>query len=360
MTKEATVKKNKIYFVYISESNTGISGKAKKIAEGFESADCELTTLFLGSAHGKLSRVVEMLSVYCRFAIRTIVGGDDIIFMRYAYYFFPLYLLAFLMRKNLQIEINSNVQGEHRLSGRKIRAKFDAIADRLAVKASTRVHVVSKQLEAIYKNRYPMANIVFNSNFVVDECFEQRAVREKNDKTNLVFLGDTSQPWHGIDIFLEKFIVDRQWFVDNCIFHIVGRVSRRIEELIEMHEMSEYVITHGFLRGKEKSLVMKHMDIGVGAFNLGVIGLEETTSIKNGEYLFGGIGLLLGYEDPVIPSSLPFVHTINIHAAGSDEFGKLKEFIESYSRSDGYEYLAHQFAKDKLMVDGYIAKILQE
>lgn len=346
----------RVLFVYSNEANTGLSSKAKKIEDGFRNAGYVVDTIYFASSHDKLSRLYEWLRINVEFIRSVTTVTYNVIYIRYAYYFGLMYFVGWLCRCPFQIEVNSNIQGELAQRGQRLRARCDQLIGRIACRTAKRVHVVSKQLERIYQNSYPTAEVVFNPNFVVSEEVPSNRLLRETNITNLVFLGNAAQPWHGIEGFIQKVIVDNQWFVSNCCLHLVGQRTAQIDALIARHGLHEVVKSHGFLTGDAKVGILQKMDIGIGCFDLGVIGLTETTSIKNGEYLYSGLALLLGYEDPACPLELSFVGKIDIKA--EDARDAFETYIRRIRAIPDVRMKAHEYAKTHLLVKHYIDKII--
>lgn len=343
-------------FVYANNEKTGLSAKAKKIEEGFRDAGYDVDAVYFSSGQGQGGRACEWLKANYSFIRSIATTRYDVIYMRYAYYFGPMYAAAWIWRRQFQIDVNSNVQGELAQSGQRLRAKCDAVIMWMVCRTAKRVHVVSRQLERMYRKSYPTAEVVFNPNFVVSEEKPSDRVLGEHNAANLVFLGNAAQAWHGIDKFIRKIIVGNRRFAETCRLHLVGRSTAEIDGLITEHGLQEVVHVHGFLTGDAKVEILKDMDIGIGCFDLGVIGLTETTSIKNGEYLHSGLALLLGYEDPACPSELSFVGKLALD--GEDPWLDFESYIRRIRAVPDLRRNAHEYARTHLLVNHYIDKII--
>ena len=346
----------RVLFVYSNETKTGLSAKAEKIEDGFRSAGYDVDAIYFSSGHERGARVYEWLKINWRFLYSIMTLRYDVIYIRYAYYFGMIYLAAWLRRCPFQVEVNSNIQSELARSGQGFRAKCDRLTMWMACRAAKRVHVVSKQLTQTYREMYPEAEVVFNPNFVVSEWGPSDRVIGENSIINLVFLGNAAQPWHGIEKFIQKIIVGNQWFPDHCCLHLVGQSTENINELIARHRLHHVVKSHGFLTGDAKAGILGEMDIGIGCFDLGVKGLTETTSIKNGEYLHSGLALLLGYEDLVCPSELSFVGKIILDA--EEVRSDFEAYICRIRAMPDLRMKAHEYARTHMLIKHYIDKII--
>lgn len=342
--------------VYATEGNTGLSSKAEKIADGFRSAGYDVDTICFTSNCHKAARLYEWLKVNSAFLYSILRVRYDVVYARYAYYFGLIYVAAWVLRCPLQIEVNSNVREELLQRGHVLRATFDQVIMWIAFHTAKRLHVVTKQLKQLYQAAYPKADIVFNPNFVVSEQMPSDRMLGEGSVVNLVFLGNASQPWHGIEKFIKRIVAENQWFAKNCCLHLVGQRTAQIDELIARYSLHDIVKCHGFLVGDAKARVLGEMDVGIGCFDLAVKGLTEATPIKNGEYLYSGLALLLGYEDSVCPSELPFVGKVVLDDEKAQEC--VEVFIQQIRSMSDLRAKTHDYARRHMLVQKYIDKII--
>lgn len=342
--------------VYSFENNTGVSAKAQKIVDGFRNVGYDVDAIYFSSNRGKVTRFHEWLKIHIVFIYSVLRVRYDVIYARYAYYFGLIYVMAWILRCPLQVEINTNIQEELLQRGHALRAKCDRLTMWIAFHAAKRLHVVTNQLKQLYQAAYPKADIVFNPNFVVSEQVPSHRVLIAGSVVNLVFLGHAGQPWHGVEKFIRGIIIGNQWFANNCCLHLVGQSTTQLDKLIAMHRLHDVVRSHGFLTGDAKTKTLGEMDVGIGCFDLAVKGLTEATPIKNGEYLHSGLALLLGYEDSVCPSHLPFVGKVVLDA--SDVKDSFEAYIRRIRAIPNLRAMAHDYAKSHMLVEKYIKKII--
>lgn len=341
--------------VYATQGNTGLSSKAEKIADGFRSAGYDVDTICFTSSSHKGVRLYEWLKVNRAFLYSVLRIRYDVVYARYAYYFGLMYVMAWLLRCPLQIEVNSSAE-EFMQRGQFLRTICDRVTLWIAFHTAKRLHVVTKQLKQLYQATYPKADIVFNPNFVVSEQMPSNRILGEGSVVNLVFLGDASQPWHGIEKFIQRIVIGNQWFVKNCCLHLVGQRTAQIDDLIARYGLHDVVKCHGFLAGDAKARVLGEMDVGIGCFDLAVKGLIEATPIKNGEYLHSGLALLLGYEDSVCPSELPFVGKVLLDDGNAREC--VEVYIQRIRSMPDLRTKTHDYARRHMLVTRYIDKII--
>ncbi len=342
--------------VYSHEENTGLRAKAQKIVDGFNGAGYDVDTIYFSSGGYKVARFYAWLKINGAFVYSVLTVRYDVIYARYAYYFGLIYVMAWLLRCPLQVEINANIQEELLQRRHVLRAKCDRLTMWIAFHTAKRLHVVTKQLKQLYQATYPKADIVFNPNFVVSEQMPSDRILGEGSVVNLVFLGNASQPWHGIEKFIQRIVAENQWFAKNCCLHLVGQSTAQIDDLIARYGLHDVVKCHGFLAGDAKARVLGEMDVGIGCFDLAVKGLTEATPIKNGEYLYSGLALLLGYEDSVCPSELPFVGKVLLDDGNAREC--VEVYIQRIRSMPDLRAKTHDYAKRHMLVKKYIDKII--
>ncbi len=348
-----------ILLIYAINKNTGLSRKVRKIHDGFFAAGCGLEKIYVDVETGFFEKIVNIFIACLRLLKCMFFKRLDIIYIRYLYYFLPIYLILIVIRKPYQIEINNNITASFSNSNQVFRAWLDSKLSGFVINKAQCVHVVTNELVGLYRSIYPNANIMYTPNFVVDEHYRSGERSKADvDKFNMVFMGDTEQEWHGMPLFIETVIVNNPWFVANCRLHILGRCSPKIDGLIANHGLSSSIVTHGFLSGKDKYAIIDDMDIGIGCFNLPLIGLKEATAIKMGEYLYSGLSLIMGAPDSRLPSALPFVLYVDLINEPSSAAESIKKFVTEFQSRQIQRAEAHDYAGRYLMVDKYIQNIL--
>lgn len=346
-----------VLFVYAIESLTGLSAKADKIAEGFSRYADRVDCLYFYNARSKIQKLFNYVQMHIKAVGMLLRPCYTTVYMRYAYYFVFLYLLCRILNVPFQIEINSKSQNELAQKKQRLRKIFDRIALSVGIVFAGRIHVVSRELLTYFSERYPGKTIVFNPNFVVDGYYSPALHHAPKPKINLLFLGNTEQAWHGIDLFIEMVCEHGFFLFDKINIHIVGNIAPAIEQLTINPNVSAHIFLHGFLSGEKKYAVLSKMDIGIGGFSLSAKGIKETTSIKNGEYLYSGLPLIIGYEDSAISSDHPFVLKIDIFDP-QNAVDQIVGYLDFYGQHPEIRIQAHEYAKKNLTVDTYIERIM--
>lgn len=347
-----------ILLVYVTEAATGISAKAAKLEDGFRRAGLSVESYYF---HGAASRR-EKLRSWLRVTVAAVTGcarrKHDVVFVRYAYYFAPIYLVGGLLGANLHIEVNSDAQAELLSRRRWFKAAADRLAFAIAARAARRIHAVSQDLARRIRASAPNAEVVFTPNFVVDEYFVPEARTPLGDRAvRVLFLGNTAQPWHGVERFL-RIVADSDQFRASCELHFVGNVSDVTRQVIEELRLTPVVVVHGFQAGSAKQRLVSSMDVGISGFALDSIGLTETTGIKVGEYLYAGLPVVLGYRDPALPAVAPFALSIDLRGDPRDAQADFVSFVEAAKGNADLSRAAHAYASASLSVDKYVQNVL--
>ena len=119
-----------------------MTAKAIKIEEGFREAGYEPTTVYFAGGTGAVRRIVDGFFVVCKATWFGLRGGYDVILIRYAYYFLPLYLVLGRLFRNVRIEVNGDSEQEMQARSQPVRAMLNSLALRAALTGRGRVHVL--------------------------------------------------------------------------------------------------------------------------------------------------------------------------------------------------------------------------
>lgn len=350
----------RVLLIYTTVGNTGLLNKAKKIEQGFVDFGFIVDFVcFQSSGKGLKSNFFNWMAMQFRCAWLMLVRKYDVIYMRHAYHNLLLLCLNFLLRKNIKVEINAKTSEDFYNSRDWVKWILDVFSLKLIMGGSYKVFAVTRELSQYYTGKFSGADIVFNPNFVVDEYYSPREENlDDNEVVEIVFLGNTTQLWHGVQMFINKIVIGQKWFAKGCRLHLIGHCSEDIRKIILANHLSKKVIVHGFLTGKEKYDLLNQMDVGICAFNLKIRGIKEATAIKTREYLYSGLPVIIGHTDPAISSDLPFVLSVDLET--SDVSDRIRNFIFFCKENHNLRYDAHKFAVSSLLVNRYIEALLND
>jgi len=121
-------------------------------------------------------------------------------------------------------------------------------------------------------------------------------------KVNIVMTANFSS-WHGLDLILDE-IKNDLLYQDKYVFHIIGSVEAKDTDL---YKKNEHIKFYGLKTKEEIIELYKKMDVGLGAFNVGIKGLNETTTLKVREYFNNGLLVFIGDRDLAFPNEFPFL-----------------------------------------------------
>lgn len=120
----------------------------------------------------------------------------------------------------------------------------------------------------------------------------------RSQELELLFVASYFAPWHGLDLlWASAQETDRQFLI-----HVVGQVSSRDRQLVlSDSRFREY----GILPSEEISNLAARSHLGLSAFALGRIGIEQACPLKVREYLAMGLPVA-GDHREVFPKSFNF------------------------------------------------------
>ncbi len=107
---------------------------------------------------------------------------------------------------------------------------------------------------------------------------------------DMVFMGSTDVPWHGIDRIIKS--MNAYTGKVKLRLHCVGDLPKY--KGCAKHD----IIYHGPVYGKELDGLLSSMNLGVSTLALYKLGLKEACSLKTREYMARGLPFIIAYDDP--------------------------------------------------------------
>ncbi|MHA1381237.1 MAG: glycosyltransferase [Candidatus Helarchaeota archaeon] len=350
----------KILFIFsYRKKGDGVKVKSEKIINVLKKANCKISILCDEKGSIWYKRIFDLCLLYLKYLWLIIKGSYDIIYIRYDYLYLSIFITNILFNKKCQIEINSKSDKEWVCLGHPARAKISKISLLLASFCCNRVHYVTPEIKEYYKKLFLRSENVYSPNFVVDEYFQKKNNFSDRKKIRLIFMGNTFQKWQGLEKFINKVIMDNNWFYNNCELHILGTTDKKFIVFVTKNYLDNLIFIHGFLEGQKKREILAQMDVGVGVMSLSEKNLSQATPIKIAEYLYSGLPVIIGYCDPRLSGKLSFVLRINIDERPEKLQSMVNEFIKFIIKSPNIKKEAHKYAKQNMLVDGYIDNILR-
>jgi hypothetical protein len=92
-------------------------------------------------------------------------------------------------------------------------------------------------------------------------------------------------------------------------FNIVGNGPEyaKLVALTDELKLNDFITFHDFKTGKELDLIYEENDVAIGTLGFHRIGITNSSSLKNREYLARGLPIVLSTKDQDMPDGLPFV-----------------------------------------------------
>ncbi|MDO9578466.1 MAG: glycosyltransferase [Candidatus Cloacimonadales bacterium] len=220
----------------------------------------------------------------------------DIVYLRFEV--FKPFHLSILKSFNVIVEINTNDIVEFKLQAsksirEKIRLIYHLLTRWIIFKyAKGIISVTDELLSKHYMNKYKKPSLVIPNNLILKNF---KILKKSNNKIpNLVFMGTSDYPWHGI----EKIIELAKETENELFFHIIGSEDTNYPNL-------KNVKFYGYLLRKDYEKIIEKCDIGISTLSLHKINMNEASSLKLREYLAYGLPSIIGYRDTAFINSIP-------------------------------------------------------
>ncbi len=171
--------------------------------------------------------------------------------------------------------------------------------------------------------------IEIHNGIEVDEI-KARTPRKPDGIVNLLAVAMMA-PWHGYD----RLINGINMYYSNggnreVVLHLVGEGTATpvYNTLINEYNLSNHVIQHGKMHGKELDEMYNKADIGVGSLGIHRTEIKKTNTLKIMEYMAKGIPVICEHSELGIPLTSKFRLTVSDDENSIDLF-KVLEFYDS-------------------------------
>ncbi|MBQ3293617.1 glycosyltransferase [Candidatus Saccharibacteria bacterium] len=111
-------------------------------------------------------------------------------------------------------------------------------------------------------------------------------------------------PYHGYDRIIKEIARCKN---DNVFLHLVGKMSKKTQKLVNKLRLENKVYFHGYKTGKELNDIYNKCNIGVGPLAPHRTGGKEGTGIKTKEYFAIGLPYFYAGQELLVPNSYPYV-----------------------------------------------------
>jgi len=120
---------------------------------------------------------------------------------------------------------------------------------------------------------------------------------------NMIFVGGSDHPWHGIERVLDGLAVYKG-ASPKIQLHLVGDYER-LRPLAAKSGIADRVVFHGFLNGRELDEIFARMHVAVGTLALHKKNMRQACPLKVREYAARGIPFVIAYDDVDISPDWP-------------------------------------------------------
>lgn len=153
-----------------------------------------------------------------------------------------------------------------------------------------------------------LVNIPINNGIDINDIPVNRG---NNISKGIHFISVSSlKKWHAY----ERFITGIWLYIQSqggipIHFNIVGNGPEyeKLVTLVNELRLNSYVTFHNFKTGKELDAIYEQNHIAIGTLGFHRIGISNSSSLKNREYLARGLPIVLSTSDQDMPPNLPFV-----------------------------------------------------
>ncbi|GAB6175210.1 hypothetical protein JCM16814_01010 [Desulfobaculum senezii] len=147
---------------------------------------------------------------------------------------------------------------------------------------------------------------------------------ERGGPLRLVMVAGEFQPWHGLDVILER--MAKAPAAPAFELHIAGQMDKRLRERV--FGLSR-IAWHGVLGRNEVDRLLSTADICLGSMAMHRVGLTQGSSIKVRDALARGIPVAAGCADPALPEDYPWYHRLGADWQWDDvlEFARLSRDV---------------------------------
>ena len=204
------------------------------------------------------------------------------------------------------VEINTNVFGEYRATGKNLFTSIVAdVLERIQIYHASGAFCVTRELVDYTRKRIPTDIPIWitGNGFRMEETslaiFDQglrRTLGISEEEVVLIFIGHLSI-WHGIDIILtvlQQRPSTRLWVVGE------GPEENNLKQLASKLGVESRIHWWGYQDGENLQRLLCGSDIGIGSLALHRNGLHEAQPLKVRQYLGAGIPTIVGYKDTLL------------------------------------------------------------
>jgi glycosyltransferase involved in cell wall biosynthesis len=245
--------------------------------------------LSVRSCRSMLDRIIQ----YQRLLPLVMAWNPDIIYHRFAGYFPAVATLA--RHFPTVFEINTDDLHEYALD-RRYRHWYNLLTrDWLLSRGQGMVYISGDFAKLPHFARFGQPSVIIGNG--IDLSLYEPLPAPANEVPRLVYIGSPHQPWHGVDKIVTLAVACPEWQFD-----IIGSKADEVG-----HRLPPNVQMHGFLARKDYEPLFAQADVALGTLALHRNGFNESSPLKNGEYLAFGLPLVVAHHETNFPQPPPFI-----------------------------------------------------
>jgi len=209
------------------------------------------------------------------------------------------------------------------------------------------------------KEIFGVRTIIIDNGIELNSTPMKKQYKKSNNDLHLIAVA-SMRFWHGYDRIIKGL---KNYYHTNpkikVFLHLVGNTekieSKKYIKLVNEYQLNEYVIFHGFKKGKELDELFDYSDIAIGCLGNHRKGITKIKSLKNREYCARGIPFTYSESDDSFDDQ-PFI----LKLPADENPVNIFEIIKFYNSIDLDSKEIRKFAEEKLTWEKQLIKIIEK
>jgi glycosyltransferase involved in cell wall biosynthesis len=275
-------------------------------------------------------------------------GSNNVFYIRWTYFSFPLIALIIILRAKYFLEENTKDGPEQLSMGRIFRARICGFLENIAIRYAKGVFCVTDEISRYICERYSYpaykTRIVPNgvepgitaSNSPDDDLRAKLGLKASSDFL-IGFMGKAGYPWHGIEEMCQLV----RNLDDDAVHLVIFGLNATERNIPRVHFV-------GYIDEARLYPWLRSLNMAFGTMNLQIKGLTQACPIKLGIYLDAGLPVVINYDDVRFTREEPFV--LNLSKLDRTQWSaRLENFIKRVRMdSKRLRQSAQEFAHSRL------------
>jgi len=314
------MKLKKCFFIHMEQHNNPYHGNYRKTLAQYQALQEIFTVklIYQGvSFSNKWLRLLNGSVIVPLWLGRQLwINPGSVVYYRYYPQYFMLHWILYFLRKRalLFVEINTKNREEFKLTN-KILYFLNFLGEKIAYKAAAAVLPVTPELgdyvrsiephcrtRALGNGYDPLASDLTAAEISLDAELVE-SVRRGKGKTKFIFIFSEGHVWQGLDKIIN--IINE---LEKSCLYIVGRKDRLGQMGIAAEQLpGDKFFLLGTRNFGELKYLYNNVDFAFGSFAWERVKMKEAVPLKVREYLYFGLPVIIGYNDPQLKGAL-FIH----------------------------------------------------